>query len=192
VPTRADLSVTRWDGYASPVTVSVSPGLELPIWVKSKGPLSRIEDGADVGTESDGQDAWLNLEAVFDSTQGRYLLSELTLKAPEGEEITGTLLRRIPAQRLLRWVVPRVIRQATDNAAVDAYQFPETGSRPEERAQRGPADEDLRAAATIYRMAEVVSDPPAKAVATAFGLEKRTATNWISKARSRGFLTDRG
>lgn len=49
-----------------------------------------------------------------------------------------------------------------------------------------PDDFDLDLTATIYRVVEIANGNPGRAVADLLGLSRRTAANWISRARSAG------
>lgn len=190
-----DLAVTAWSGHTSPETVDVPPGLRVPVTVTAAGPLSRLMSGRLSDAPFDGPDLEIEMQAVYDEMLGRYRVERLRLAAPDGGEVTGTLLRRVPVQTILRWVIPRAIKDyaGTDSVAVKAYRFPEQANSGDRRAgRRGPSLEDLQAVATVYRLAEIASDAPAKAVAEAFRLEKRTATNWILKARESNLLDDDG
>jgi hypothetical protein len=52
--------------------------------------------------------------------------------------------------------------------------------------RRGPSDEQLRAAADVYRAAE---HAPTQAVADRFEIAHRTASLWIKRAREKGMLS---
>lgn len=173
--------------------IEVPPGLRVPTEVTATGPLSRLLEDQASDSLDDGLDVKIEMVAVYDQAAGRYRVAQLRLLAPDEGEVTGTLLRKIPVQSILRWVIPRAIKDfvAQDSAEVRAYRFPERSAAPSRKpGRRGPSEEDLQAVATIYRLAEIASDAPSRAVAEAFGLEKRTAINWIAKARSRMQVDD--
>jgi hypothetical protein len=57
-----------------------------------------------------------------------------------------------------------------------------------EIAKEGPTDLTLSLVASIYRLAYVTDDPPAKTVHGLMGIPRSTAGRWIMAARQKGFL----
>lgn len=192
-----DLARVKWDGTQSKERLTVPPGVSLPAWIEATGPLSRVMDSRSLEEiESDGldaEDALVRIEASYDDHEQRYLLRKLELTAPEGREISGTLLREVAPLRIMRWVLPRTFKPSEvglGTSAVMRYIYPERGIElePRPRGATGPTHTEIIEVATIYRLAHIVRDSPAKAVAESMGLERRTATNWIARARDVGLL----
>jgi hypothetical protein len=166
------------------------PGVVMPIEVRAQGPLQSLPAEAVQGaTDSEVEGARVEVEAVYDAKAGRYRLRGLSITASDAGEVTGVLLRRVAPLSILRWVLPRVFD--TDDGAltpwVASFVAPEMDTLRESAEQERPAP-TIQDAATVYRLAEVVREPPAKAVATALGLQARTATNWIKRAKAQGLL----
>lgn len=192
-----DLARVKWDGNQSKERLTVPPGVSLPAWIEATGPLSRVMDGrplAEIEESGVGmEDALVRIEASYDDTEQRYLLRKLELTAPEGREISGTLLREVAPLRIMRWVLPRTFKPKDVGLATPAvmrYIYPERhiDLEPRPRGAVGPSHTEILEVATIYRLAHIVRDSPAKAVADSMGLERRTATNWIARARVVGLL----
>lgn len=164
----------------SVVTVELVPGVVVPAKVVAAGPALDTEVS---------QSLRIELEARFDVWSGTYLLRRLSLIAQDGTEVNGVLLREIAPLRLMRWLLPRtfqVDRQQLSVYVVD-YIAPEIR---EVRDAQGVArlKPTLQDAAMVYNIARAVRDAPAKAVAETLGLQTRTATNWLLRAREAGLL----
>ncbi|MGF6821927.1 hypothetical protein M2317_000813 [Microbacterium sp. ZKA21] len=194
-----DLSLVKWDGNQSTERLTVPPGISLPAWIEATGPLSRVMDTRSLSEATaealEAEDALVRIEASYDATEERYLLRKLELSAPEGREVTGTLLREVAPLRIMRWVLPRTFQPRDVGLATPAvmrYIYPERriDLEPRPRGAIGPTHTEILEVATVYRLAYIVRDAPAKAVADSLGLERRTATNWILRARNAGLLPD--
>lgn len=59
---------------------------------------------------------------------------------------------------------------------------------PVDRPRSGPRPSELKDAATVYRLAVMIRERPAQAVATALGLHQPTANNWLKIARREGLI----
>lgn len=183
----ADVTERGWSLEVSPEKVEPIPGASAPAVIQAHGPVDTLPARLADGVDGEGKRAVLEIEAVFDQQQGRYVLRRLAVTAAGGSEVTGTLLRQIAPLSLMRWIVPRTFTMplATFSASVANFVTPE-GRVPQDSG--GDSSASLKDAATVYRLAEVVREPPAKAVAEALGLQTRTATNWIVRARKQGLL----
>lgn len=130
----------------------------------------------------------VDLSLVLDETRVRYVIDSVTVtRRPGGPEVTSESLRTIPLRRLVRLAVEEAgdLTEWSDKESV--LVGPGEG---EPFASEGPTDRNLLAAARVYLLAALSGGAPAKAVADAFKIEQRTATNWIRKARDRGYLDD--
>lgn len=181
-PELADLPQTP-DG-----TIELIPGVVGPLNVRAEGPFRTVPLGHAEGVSEQEMDAHIELEACHDPERGCYLLHKLSVTAPAGTEVTGVLLREVAPLRIMRWVLPRTFKIDADRISPHVVGFiaPEmVGLQPDPTPEPSLAD-----AATVYRLAEIVREPPAKAVADALGLQTRTATNWIARARKQGLLEE--
>jgi len=125
----------------------------------------------------------------------RLVVDSLTVSRREGgEPVTGEALRKITIQAMLR----DNLRAATRIRGGAGADLPAgtvargQGMISEDDADRlrdsGPVPETLAWVARIYRAADVVGDPPTKAVRETFGISQSTAGNWIGRARSAGLI----
>src|SRR5699024_7616535 len=181
-PELADLPQTQ-DG-----AIELSPGVVGPLSVRAEGPFRTVPLGPTADVTEQELGAYIELEARHDQESGCYLLHRLSVTAPSGAEVTGVLLREVAPLRIMRWVLPRTFRIDADRISPHVVGFiaPEmVGLQPDPTPEPSLAD-----AATVYRLAEIVREPPAKAVADALGLQTRTATNWIARARKQGLLEE--
>ncbi|MGZ3141910.1 hypothetical protein ACVDFE_07905 [Lentzea chajnantorensis] len=137
----------------------------------------------------------------FDVTAGvaydgeRLVVESLCVHRREGgEPVTGEALRKITVQSVLR----DSLRAATKIRGGLGADLPEgtpvraqgmiTVAEAERLRDEGPTAETLNWVARIYRVADVIGDPPTKAVREAFGISQSTAGNWIGRARSAGLI----
>lgn len=165
--------------------IEVRTGVEVPEIVRAHGPLGGVPT---IATSSIGGAFEVRVEAAYSSTHGHYVLRELSLTAPDDGDITGVLIRAVPPLEVMRWILPRTFTLDDSVASAAVVDF----IAPEIKPHRGHSRHSPHAAptvsdvGTIYRLATIVRYPPAKAVAEACGMQPRTATNWIARARHLG------
>lgn len=127
------------------------------------------------------------IRAQYEADTGRYLAKDVRVEAvAPGHEITGTLLRDIRLREYIRsaleetplrewhgeWVGVLPIRKKLTPALIESL------------TRKGPKPETLEWVAKIYRISEVCSLPPNKAVVDVFsGVDPRTVGRWIAKAK---------
>ncbi|MBC9943784.1 hypothetical protein ICL81_04490 [Leucobacter sp. cx-328] len=137
----------------------------------------------------------VHMTLYFNFEQGRYLAEFVGIKS---HDVTGTDLREIRVAELLRLAASAGIfiklEKNDPPAAIRDWWGPKeisfVGSEFEKMVKdAGPVEWVLAQVGLIYNIAQVSSQPPAKAVEKAFGLSARTAARWIAKARTKDFLT---
>jgi hypothetical protein len=112
------------------------------------------------------------------AADGRLVCQTVTVEATDQSgPVTAEGLRGIPLAGLLRWGVREHARQQGRRFNPDP-----------DVAKDGPTPEALRAAATVYRLAYALGEPPTKAVSVSLGLTYSTAARWVAKAREAGLL----
>ncbi len=182
-----ELRERGWHVVCDDHELDIHPGVAVPVAVQAHGPLSQIPGVSGAGASTlDG--FRLEAEAVFEDSQGLYLLRRCSLVAPDGAEVTGQLLRSVAPLSVLRWILPRTFRlteQALTNAVVD-FIAPELKQFRIEQRGHNASGIELTDVGTVYKLAGAVRYPPARAVAETFNLQPRTATNWITRARAAG------
>lgn len=122
----------------------------------------------------------VELIAAYDAAAGRYLTRQVLVRATNGGEVTSEALRSIPVAKILRDGLMGALQ------AVMALSF---APPPGDIGKAGPTTETLQWVARIYRLALLVGDAPAQAVASALNVPRSTASRWATRARDRGFLT---
>jgi len=182
-----DLRERNWRVDGAPALIDVHPGIAIPRLVRAGGPLSSVPSAA--GGRAALDDGFrLEIEAVYSPSLGHYTLRSFSLLAPEDEEVTGVLLRTVTLLGVMRWILPRTFQLNASALSVSVVDFvaPELKPHRSGEPDGGPVGIDLTDVGTVYRLATIVRYPPAKAVAETFGLQARTATNWIARARAAG------
>lgn len=137
----------------------------------------------------------VHMTVVFNFSAGRYTASFVGLEAVH--EITGTDLREIRVAEVLQLASAAGIyiklNAGGDPVSVHDWhggdQWRAVNSADLEKVKSaGAVDWVLEEIALVYNIAQISSQPPAKAVEKAFGLPARTAARWIAKAKERGIL----
>lgn len=140
---------------------------------------------------SDERASQVGLDIGWNAGAYSYEILDLHVIASSGvEAVTGTLLRALPIQLLLRRCVNRALywqdeigRFQSINSLIQAE--PELLS---DLAANGPKPETLEWVARMYMLGKIKLDPPTKWVAESFGIPHRTASHWVKLARERGHL----
>lgn len=182
-----DLRERKWQVEQTGALITVHPGVTISKIVRSWGPLSGVPTGEPLAPTLDGGFR-LDIEAAYSQLLGYYTLRSFALVAPEDEEVTGVLLRSVTPLAVMRWVLPRTFQLDASALTVSVVDFVAPELMPYRIEEPGGASTsiDLKDVGTVYRLAAIVRYPPAKAVAETFGLQPRTATNWIARARALG------
>lgn len=124
-----------------------------------------------------------------------YEIRELAILAPAGSEpLTGTTLRTIPVQLLLKMCITRALySKSGDKRFSPLVSLHNVAEEDQELLPRlgkaGPQPETLDWVSRIYTLAKIKLDPPAQYVADVFEIPLRTASHWIKLARERGHLS---
>jgi len=168
---------SQWRVVSGVHTVELAPGVVAPTSVTATGPY--VPDGDALPLE-------IRITSTYDRATRAYVLREVSVSAPEGAGLTGTALRQIPPQRLMRWAIPRTFRIDMDELSPAVLAFIDPVSPHLDRAML--ADATLEDAVAIYRIAEAISEAPTKAVADALGIPMRTVRDRMRRARERELL----
>lgn len=162
------------------------------------GPLVEVADGVRVfehGTVTLTDYHGYDVTAVVVYDGERLVVDSLKVsRRSDGEPVTGEALRKITVQAVLRDNLRAATRISGGRGSEIPPGTPARGQQmlTEETAERlrltGPEPETLEWVARIYRAADVVGDPPTKAVRETFGISQSTAGNWIGRARAAGLI----
>ncbi|MDP9028763.1 MAG: hypothetical protein M3N46_14635 [Actinomycetota bacterium] len=135
------------------------------------------------------------IEAVYSADAGRYRIVATAHRTSSRKgEITPTVLRQVRLGELLSAAVPYCVAVEFEGTQRSVHDLLATGGRvvPEPLAAvavaAGPTADTLGLVHLIYGVAALAALPPLRAVATELGIPERTATHWITKARSAGLL----
>ena len=155
----------------------------------------------DVSEAEHGQK--LELRIVWDAEKVAYVVRELKIIASP-VWITSESIRDIPVQKLIHDGVLRlqaVIAEGQDKPRHVGSTYPGDSPPPTLANVFSLDDADIQAikdargvestliwVARIYRLAQIVAEPPAKAVQTTLDVPSTTANYWIRLSKERGFL----
>ncbi|MGM1017327.1 MAG: hypothetical protein ACQEW8_07310 [Actinomycetota bacterium] len=134
------------------------------------------------------------IDVVFDPKLERFAADAVrVVRGGDGTEVTGVVLREIRVQDFVQQMathamfVERVVLDPTQHGLgrVEPVlkKIPPVSGR--------STAENVRQAAFIYRVAQVLNVPPLKSVADLLKVSQSTATRLVAKARSEGFVQER-
>lgn len=176
-------------------TIGTPRGLaEADAKIEVGGPALRVVPNFKFEVVDDDQDFNVQMWVEFDRSHMQYQVGQLTITSLHGAGgVTGTMLRQVRVLDYLRMGARHgIFVQTGDEIRSLAEMFGTGRFFGREGAagirQMGPTDAVIGTVGLIYVSAHLASTPPAKAVQDELGLPPRTATNWISKARERGWM----
>lgn len=152
-----------------------------PVWAIMLPPAVTLTDLGIEGVDS--------LTMKIDMVNGTLEPVEITVRATGGTPVTSAKLRQLPIKELTRAVIERHVGER--DAEQGSVSFGAALLDPQEVEMirlRGPVDESLRVAASIYELARMTGLPPAREVEKVLGMPRTTVSKWIRRARDRGFL----
>lgn len=158
--------------------VEIAPG--VTIWKKATTQL-RPYKGYNVDAE------------VSVSERGKLEVDSIRVSRTDGgEPVTGEALRKITVQSILRDAVKTAIQMSVGKDIPAGTAVSAMGMIATEEALRlknqGPTAETLEWVGRVYRVSELVNDPPTKAVEDVFQVSRSTAGAWIGRARAAGHI----
>lgn len=140
----------------------------------------------------------LDLDLEIDvGDRGETRCRRVDVRAPDGGDVTGETLRRIPLAHLAgvvlataAWKVTGPTTMQTGMARSERVEFYERHARGARRPRQGTpiADDTLRQVAGLYRAAYERGDPPTQTVADEMHVARSTAARWVTRARERELL----
>lgn len=120
----------------------------------------------------------VKIDAEYDRWTGRYVARSVEVRAGDGAEVTGEVLRSIPVATILRdGIMPAL-------GLTHLRRVPRGGFR-----AAGPTPHTLRWVARVYRFAVLLGANPTQAVADGLDVPRSTAGRWVTRARDQGLLT---
>lgn len=139
-------------------------------------------------TGFDEEENEFTLGLCYREAEGRYVIQRMSIEIVEGDdEITGAWLRELPMLALSRGALAegKVVELSSGGLFDPAV----VAAASESIVAGGPSSQEaMLATARTYRYAQILQQPPAKAVQEVLGLTAPTATLWIRRARTLGML----
>lgn len=129
------------------------------------------------------------LIATYIPGSKEYVVTSLHLRTKGNVPINSVSLRKIPIDKykyltVKKWLL-RTFERAHEEDTYTPFNLNEQSAL-SSMAHEGPTSTNLDYVARIYLVSRYISDSPRKAVADAFGISPRTASNWINLAREQG------
>lgn len=177
------------------------PDGRVPTWHDAEvlnigvGVVPELRVRAMLGDQRDGGLPIVHLHLRFHFSEARYVAEFVGLQGPD---VSSVDLRGIRVAELIRVGAAGGIFLNGEDDSPPASLREIYGYEGEPRwsaegmaelsTSRGPSEKLLAEVALSYQIAQISSQPPAKAVERQFGLPARTAARWISKAKALGLL----
>lgn len=161
-------------------TVTVPPGLELP--ARARTELLDYH-GYDI-------EAVVTVEAKPNPIS----VEQLTIRRrDDGPAITSEGIRKIAVRSIINDAVRLGVQEGPLGQAIPVgAEVVGMGmlltSEAERMGRTGPTPETIEWVGRIYLLAELVGDPPTKAIEKTFGISRSTAGAWIGRARAAGHI----
>ncbi|GAA3204459.1 hypothetical protein GCM10017690_09850 [Microbacterium terregens] len=169
----------------SGTSIIVPPGIPLRPVVRGRT-FARTND---IGALEDEQVVRVTFRLEYSENTGCFEVAAFGIDRAESPvEVSGAFLRTVRVHAIARIG----ILAAIPSWALELAQLRNLHARGGLRsfAEYDPSDEEaLLLTGLLYRIAEISGENPAQAVAESIGLKQRTATNWIQRARTAGYLT---
>lgn len=137
------------------------------------------------------------LEAHLDEDRGRYSTRSILSRAVRAD-FDETRLKHAAPQAIVQAAVPHCVAILLDDTPGSTWTSVSDLTRGDGRiipewmanavAQRGMKDERWEVIEILYGTAALADLPPVKLIARELGVPERTASDWIQKARSAGWL----
>lgn len=157
------------------------------------GTALRIAPGFTVTAIDEATGIESTLEAVYHPEQGRYVVKTIVSRAIR-DDFDETALKYTATAAILQAAIPHCIAVHLEHGWITIAELSLTDERliPEwlaaSVAKRGTKTERMEVIQMIYGAAALAGLPPTKAVQLELGIPHRTASDWIGKARTAGYL----
>lgn len=129
------------------------------------------------------------IEAVWDARAREYVTTtfNVTNRGDTRIPVNGTLLRRIPVDKYRNLAIRKWLLRYKGNNECEPFNLDSLLETFRSAPNEGPTDSRLKYVSIIYALSKYTGNAPRKAVADAFGISARTATNWINLAQDHGY-----
>ncbi|MBN9215337.1 MAG: hypothetical protein ABS62_02355 [Microbacterium sp. SCN 70-200] len=153
----------------------------------------RIAPGFTATTVDDDAGIETTLEAVYDADEGRYIVSTIVNRGIR-KGFDEIAIRHTAPQAILQAAIPHCVSVRLEHGWFTVAELSATEGRiiPEwlaaEVVKRGSKTDRMEVIQILYGASALAGLPPTKFVQVELGVPHRTASDWIGKARSAGYL----
>ena len=161
------------------------------------GSALRIAPALVATTTDDDAGVETTIEAHYTPSEGRYIVTAIVTRATRADFDHDALRRSTPAA-ILQAAIPHCITvrlgDDTDAPWVSIADLTSTEGRiippwmVEAAVRRGAREDRMEVIEILYGAAALAGSPPVRAVQVELDVPHRTASDWISKARTAGRL----
>lgn len=157
------------------------------------GSALRIAPGFTATTVDDDAGIETTLDAVYDADEGRYIVSTIVNRGIR-KGFDEIAIRHTAPQAILQAAIPHCVSVRLEHGWFTVAELSATEGRiiPEwlaaEVVKRGSKTDRMEVIQILYGASALAGLPPTKFVQVELGVPHRTASDWIGKARSAGYL----
>lgn len=157
------------------------------------GSALRIAPGFTATTVDDDAGIETTLDAVYDADEGRYIVTTIVNRGIR-KGFDEIALRHTGPQAILQAAIPQCVAVKLDHGWFTVAELSSTEGRiiPEWLAadvvKRGSKTDRMEVIQILYGASALAGIAPTKFVQVELGVPHRTASDWIGKARSAGYL----
>ena len=157
------------------------------------GSALRIAPGFTATTLDEEAGIETSIEAVYDGDEGRYVVTAIVNRGIR-KGFDESALRRIAPQAIMQAAVPHCVTVHLEHGWFSVAELSATEGRviphglAAEVVKRGSKTDRMEVIQILYGASALAGLPPTKTVQLELGIPHRTASDWISKARTAGYL----
>ena len=168
-------------------SLMVPPGLSLKPIIRASIPVA--VDDPDPWSRTEEETAHAEFRLEYSETSGRYEIASFGIdRRRVPVEITGALWRKVRVHETIRMAIEQALPVWTRPIQMLRYSPSNSNHGVDFFVDDLPDEDGLLLAALVYRIGEISNEKPAMAVAETLVLKQRTATNWIQRARTAGYM----
>lgn len=157
------------------------------------GSALRIAPGFTATTTDDAAGIETTLEAIYDADEGRYIVTTIVSHGIR-RGFDEVALRHTAPQAILQAAIPHCVSVKLEEGWVTVAELTTAEGRiippwlAAEVVKRGSKQDRMEVIQIVYGAAALAGLPPTKAIQYELGVPHRTASDWIGKARTNGYL----
>lgn len=177
------VDVRTYDGETMTPTAATEP-VGSALRVAPTFTATVVDDGTGIET---------TVEAAYDREQGRYVVQTIVNRAIR-KDFDEVAIRHTAPLAILQAAIPHCVAVRLEHGWFSVAELAATEGRiiPEwlaaEVVKRGSKTDRMEVVQILYGASALAGLPPTRFVQTELGVPHRTASDWISKARTAGYL----